>query len=328
MKSAKIKELISDFLHNDMPEEIQHLFRRWLTAPTDREAKEAVLFQIWNELAATPTESDYRQKLTALHRKIAACEIDRPRRRAITLRRFAVAASLLLVLLCGEYLFLRAAYERKATICLVTAPGSKGEFTLPDGTRVWLNSNSRLVYPKTFHSGTRKVRLEGNAFFQVKPDVSQPFLVDMDVMQVEVLGTEFDAEYRHGDRYAETVLKSGSIRISASGLDKPVHLQADQRLLFDVQKREMQISAVQAEDYCSWTSRHLVFANKPLSEILVNLENWYDVRFRYEKGIDLSEKLSFHLEYEPLEETLHLLSRIAHIEYDIRNDEVYLTQRK
>ena len=101
-------------------------------------------------------------------------------------------------------------------------------------------------------------------------------------------------------------------------------MQADQRLVFDTETGKIRISTVSADDYCSWTADHLVFANKPLSEILVNLENWYNVRFRYEKDTDLSEKLSFHLKYEPLEETMHILSRIARIEYEIRGNEVFL----
>ena len=114
------------------------------------------------------------------------------------------------------------------------------------------------------------------------------------------------------------------IGISAEGLKKPLPMQADQRLVFDTETGKIRISTVSADDYCSWTADHLVFANKPLSEILVNLENWYNVRFRYEKDTDLSEKLSFHLKYEPLEETMHILSRIARIEYEIRGNEVFL----
>lgn len=327
IKSDKIKEIIRDFLHK-MSDEIQRLFRRWMTAPTDRETKDAVLLQFWTELLNKPSGADYRHKLSDLNRRIDALEHLGQKKRRISLRRFAVAAALLAFIVCGEYLFLRARYHQPASICLVTAQGSKGEFLLPDGTRVWLNGNSRLVYPETFDAKTRKVRLDGNAFFKVAHDAARPFVVDMEVMQIEVLGTEFDARHRIGDRFAETVLKSGSIQVSAPGVERPIPLQSNQRLFFDVETGKIQISNVRAEDYCSWTSRHLIFSNKPLDEILINLENWYDVRFHCKDDVDLTEKLSFHLEYEPLEETLYLLSRIAHVEYYVRNNEVFLTRKK
>ena len=229
MKTDKINRLVRDFLHGDMPEEIQRRFRRWMTAPADRETKDAALFQAWTELLARPAESDYRHKLTDIHRRIDLLDRAGKRGRFISLRRFAAAAALLALVVCGEYLFLRSRYERTPSVCLVTAQGSKGEFTLPDGTRVWLNGDSRLSYPETFDAEARRVWLDGEAFFQVRHDASHPFVVDMEVMQVEVLGTEFDARHRTGTRYAETVLRSGSVRVLTPDRKSPIRRPAGLR---------------------------------------------------------------------------------------------------
>ena len=147
MKTDKINRLVRDFLHGDMPEEIQRRFRRWMTAPADRETKDAALFQAWKELLARPAERDYRHKLPDIHHRIDMLDRAGKKSRFISLRRFAAAAALLALVVCGEYLFLRSRYERAPSVCLVTARGSKSEFTLPDGTRVWLNGDSRLSYP-------------------------------------------------------------------------------------------------------------------------------------------------------------------------------------
>ncbi|MFR0765044.1 MAG: FecR domain-containing protein [Alistipes communis] len=166
MKTDKINRLVRDFLHGDMPEEIQRRFRRWMTAPADRETKDAALFQAWKELLARPAERDYRHKLPDIHHRIDMLDRAGKKSRFISLRRFAAAAALLALVVCGEYLFLRSRYERAPSVCLVTARGSKSEFTLPDGTRVWLNGDSRLSYPETFDAGIRRVRLDGEAFFR------------------------------------------------------------------------------------------------------------------------------------------------------------------
>ena len=305
MKTDKINRLVRDFLHGDMPEEIQRRFRRWMTAPADRETKDAALFQAWKELLARPAERDYRHKLPDIHHRIDMLDRAGKKSRFISLRRFAAAAALLALVVCGEYLFLRSRYERAPSVCLVTARGSKSE-------------------PETFDAGIRRVRLDGEAFFQVRHDASHPFVVDMEVMQVEVLGTEFDARHRAGTRYAETILQSGSVRVLTPDRKSPILLRPDERILFDTQTGRIAVSEVSAGDYCSWTSRRLVFTNKSLSAILVNLERWYGVHFHSEGNIDLSAKLSFHIEYESLEEAMRLISRIAPIRYDIRGGTVFL----
>ena len=100
------------------------------------------------ELLARPAERDYRHKLPDIHHRIDMLDRAGKKSRFISLRRFAAAAALLALVVCGEYLFLRSRYERAPSVCLVTARGSKSEFTLPDGTRVWLNGDSRLSYPE------------------------------------------------------------------------------------------------------------------------------------------------------------------------------------
>lgn len=326
MKTDKLNSLIHDFLHGDMSDEIQRRFRRWMIAPSDRKAKDSALFHAWTELLKKTSEDDYRQKLSEMHRRIDAAERT-PQGRILSLKRFVAVAALLALVICGEYLFLQNRYTRSRELCLVTAQGSKGEFLLPDGTRVWLNGDSRLSYPETFDSDVREVKLDGEAFFQVSHDEHHPFVVDMNLLQVEVLGTEFDVRHHRGHRFAEAILKSGSIRIRSSGLKQPVILTPNQRFVFDAQSGTGTLSEVAAEDYSSWVARRLIFANKSLESILVNLERWYGVRFRLEDSIDLSAKLSFRIEYESLEETLRLISMIAPVRYEIRGEEILLSPR-
>ncbi|OUN76083.1 Fe2+-dicitrate sensor protein [Alistipes sp. An54] len=326
MKSEKIHTLIGDFLHGDLPKEIQRLFRRWMVEPTDRKAKDQALLDAWNELLQEPATGDYRAKLAEANRRIDALE--RPAARKVRLGgwRLAAAVAALVVLVAGiEYVVLESCFGRyTASVCLVTARNSKGEFELPDGSRVWLNGNSRLTFPESFDEEHRSVRLDGEAFFRVKPDPHHPFRVDMETMQVEVLGTEFDARHHKGARYAETILQSGRVRVHIPGLRDPLFLKPDERLLLDGRTGRVSVSPVAATDYSSWTSNRLVFTNKSLSSILVNLERWYNVRFSYDSTIDLSAKLSFQIEYESLEETLRLIERIAPVRYKLHGQTVSL----
>lgn len=353
MKSEKIHTLIGDFLRGDLPVEIQRLFRRWMVEPTDREAKDQALLDAWNELLEQPSTGDYRVKLAEANRRIDALERpvsqehpasqerpaalerpasqERPAARKVRLgiwQRVAAVAALVVLVAGVEYVVLENRFGRHTdSICLVTARNSKGEFELPDGSRVWLNGNSRLTYPESFDAEHRSVRLDGEAFFRVKHDPQHPFRVDMETMQVEVLGTEFDARHHSGGRYAETILQSGRVRVRIPGLSDPLLLKPDERLLLDRQTGRVCISPVAATDYSSWTASRLVFTNKSLSAILVNLERWYNVRFTYDSTIDLSAKLSFQIEYESLEETLRLIERIAPVRYELHGRKVYLAPK-
>ena len=102
MKTDKINRLVRDFLHGDMPEEIQRRFRRWMTAPADRETKDAALFEAWKELLARPAERDYRHKLPDIHHRIDMLDRAGKKSRFISLRRFAAAAALLALVVCGD----------------------------------------------------------------------------------------------------------------------------------------------------------------------------------------------------------------------------------
>ena len=95
MKTDKINRLVRDFLHGDMPEELQRRFRRWMTAPAARETKDAALFQAWKELLARPAERDYRHKLPDIHHRFDMRDRAGKKSRFISLRRFAAAAALL-----------------------------------------------------------------------------------------------------------------------------------------------------------------------------------------------------------------------------------------
>ena len=108
--------------------------------------------------------------------------------------RWYQAAAVLLVLF-GLYFWLSIEQTEPKLMVqnqLITAKGSKGKFTLPDGTVVWLNSESRLVYPDQFADGKRTVNLVGGAYFEVVKDEKKPFIVKAGDVDVEVLGTSFN----------------------------------------------------------------------------------------------------------------------------------------
>ena len=199
------------FRHPETPEEIRQQFERWMLAREHDSGIDEILWDIWENHAAPVSEEEDRRGLERLRASIRASRVRTLPRRV--LRYAGMAAAVVLVFLGGYFAATQTLAPEKE-VTLLTAKGHVGEFTLPDGTKVWLNGESRLKYNADFSGRTRDVALTGEAFFEVRKDTLRPFRVSMNDLQVEVLGTSFDAmNYAFGSS-EEVVLKSGSVKIS------------------------------------------------------------------------------------------------------------------
>lgn len=127
----------------------------------------------------------------------------------------SVAAALLIGIFLNSFFFTRPVKEVIETTILTSGaqPGQRSVVTLSDGTIVELNSNSRIEYPAIFHDGERRVRLEGEAMFDVAHDASHPFIVETFAYDVKVLGTKFDVIADSQRREFTTALLDGKVNI-------------------------------------------------------------------------------------------------------------------
>ena len=150
MERRQIRELIGRSCTTTSPGELQTQFRRWMLQPGDGDEKEAALREEWTAVVESPAAADRSEELQRLRHTIRMREAQQRRSRIFRRIRYAAAAAAVLLFAVGEYYYVRSASAVPAEIRLLTARGSKGEFQLPDGTKVWLNASSRLTYPETF----------------------------------------------------------------------------------------------------------------------------------------------------------------------------------
>ena len=166
-------------------------------------------------------------------------------------------------------------------ITFVTPRGEKSFLKLPDGTEIWLNANSKLIY-NTFSSSRRQVELKGEAFFKVARNEKAPFVVKMDGCDIEVLGTIFNVmDYAEFGR-KEITLTSGKIDVHAEGKDQI--LRSGQALI--LKDHTLQVLEVNSNQASGWVENKFNFKNIPLSELIKRLENWYDVDITLENNTD------------------------------------------
>lgn len=174
------------------------------------------------------------------------------------------------------------AQEASTPITLSVPRGGEFKIELEDGTEVWLNAQSRLVYPESFSEKERRVQLEGEAYFKVTKDVSKPFYVETYNQQIRVLGTEFNVNSYQEDKTVQTTLVSGRVAMQQRGDEgRELILTPGHQAVFDKAEQSMQIKTVDTEVVTSWREGMFVFENQSLGSIMLTLSRWYDFTYEF-----------------------------------------------
>jgi len=189
-------------------------------------------------------------------------------------------------------------------ITLVTPVGGEYKLILEDGSEVWLNADTRLIFPKRFEPEQRRVELDGEAYFKVAKESDRTFIVSLKEMDIEVLGTEFNISAYNNDHFVKTTLVNGSINVE-NNLLLPGE-QAD----FNKDLKTFEIKKVDVNQYIAWKNGRFVFVHQSLEEISRVLSRWYDVEFVF--SIALLKEIPFSgefLRYESLNTVFEIFEK-------------------
>lgn len=165
---------------------------------------------------------------------------------------------------------------------LVVPRGGRYAITLPDGTRVWLNADSRLTYPASFHGAKREVELVGEGYFEVAHDKDHPFVVNVRDAAVNVLGTRFNIR-AYDDLPLETALLEGSVAFSrgaASHILKP-----GEQAVAGIDGSFAVVPA-NLEKVTAWQKGYFYFEDTPIRDIMEELARWYDAEVDFAGDFD------------------------------------------
>lgn len=159
--------------------------------------------------------------------------------------------------------------------------GEKVVVLLADGSRVWLNADSRLVYPEQFVGDEREVTLEGEAYFEVKKNPDNPFMVQADEMKIRVTGTSFNVSAYPSDKKIVTTLDEGKIMIGHYSTRSPMYaMSPGQTAIYEKGSSTCKITTNEFyKDASGWKENRLVFRNSPLEDVLMVLSRQFDVTF-------------------------------------------------
>jgi transmembrane sensor len=168
-----------------------------------------------------------------------------------------------------------------------TARGRQFKLTLPDGSQVWLNAASSLRYPTAFTGNERNVEITGEAYFEVAKNEQMPFKVKANGrMEVQVLGTHFNANAYEDEEAIRTTLLEGSVRVAAA--EQSVILKPGQQASISNKSNESSqilVQTVDIEAVVAWKNGVFNFQDATLERVMRQLARWYDIEIVYEKGI-------------------------------------------
>lgn len=236
----------------------------------------------------------------------------------------SIAASLLILF---SVLFVIYRYSNSPKPVVVTSvaqtisknnpAGQKSQFQLPDGTMVWLNSESSVSFTESFSDSIRLLQLEGEAFFEVISDSARPFIVNAGDLRVKVLGTSFNVNSRKGEK-AVVSLVEGSVKIAVKN-DEEFMLEPGEQLVNDNGK--ITGNRFDIESITGWRYGLLVFDEVNFNGIIRQLETWYGVEITVH-----GDPVDYHYQgkflNKTLEEVLDGISYVMSFEYELNNNKV------
>lgn len=332
-ETTHIDELILRYLDYTIEPQERNTLQQWLEQSEHNRTHFSQMRDAWLlSHAEHDDEPDTDAALSRLMARLVA-QAPAPRGRVVPIGVLKVAAGIaLLVATAITFFMLGGTYGAPEVVVqnrLITADDSRGRFVLPDSTVVWLNAKSVLQYPEEFTASTRQVTLEGQAYFEVAKDKAKPFIVHAGEMDVEVLGTHFQvSNYRH-KRLVEAVLVEGSVKVAGCHMQQPVVLQPGQMLAYNKRSCDTAVSEVNTGNYVNWTQGRISFDNTPLSDILLNLEQWFATDIDCPPVLADNVKVTFTVRIgDTLDEILESLAMVAPIRYSKTDDVVQIASAK
>lgn len=207
-----------------------------------------------------------------------------------------------------------------------TPKGGKYQVRLPDGSKVWLNSASTLSYPTAFTGTERKVKLKGEAYFEIASNKKNPFRVESDGQIVEVLGTHFNINSYDDEDFTKTTLLEGSVKVILNSksdvLGKTRMLKPGEQSLTNSSQSGIRIENADTEKAVAWKNGYFKFKNTPIQQIMREVERWYDVELVYEGTMPTDEFTGFISNEANISGVLKILEQSGGVKFSVKGKKI------
>lgn len=209
-----------------------------------------------------------------------------------------------------------------------TARGQTYQFTLPDGTRVWLNADSKISFPAQFSGKERKILLSGEGYFEVAKDKAHPFIVASDLQEVEVLGTHFNISAYKDEGDVKTTLLEGSVRVNlmTANVDKSTRMLTPGQQSVLSGDGVIKVSSVDTELAVAWKNNQFLFDNAELGAIMRMVERWYNVDVVFMDEISREKFGGGVSRFDKVSKVLQSLETTGKVHFKVEGRKIYVSK--
>ncbi|GAB7088096.1 FecR family protein [Marinifilum fragile] len=326
------KEELQNYFYNQCTSQQAHEVQQWLSTIEAESQDEALLREILNEINVDKDDRLVNQAFEKFKKSIHLDDKNKVEKTPIVRRigewyRIAAAVLLIPILLTSLY-FYKETTNPKEWVEEYVPYGQSKMVCLPDSSKLWLNAGTKLIYPKKFNNSLRQVYVAGEAYAQVTKDKSRPFVLSAGEVTVEVLGTKFNVKSYSEDSYIAVSLMEGSVKMNAfyKGESKTKLLKPGEIVRYSKSTGELQKSDFVIATRKQWfNSKGFYFMDESLSEIVVALERYFDVRINIENELLKKERFySMFVNNESLDEILSALNASGKMIIERKNNMIYI----
>ncbi len=311
-----IRTLYKRFLYGNIKRDEFLEMRHEINSVTNDELKD-ILAEEWAMNISTGNIAEQDKK--NIKSKLAFF-IEFDKKRMLRKRMLQIAAiAIPFVMVASFYILSNQTVSESKEFVVSVKHGNRAQVTLPDQTKVWMNSNSKLVYT-TGKKNTREVKLVGEAFFKVFNDKSRPFIVSAKNLQVEVLGTSFNVKAQQESDLIETSLVEGSIKLSGTELAQDYYLKPNEKAIYSSALKILHIKATDNEVETAWKDNKLQFKSERFADVITRLEEWYGVKIISKCPKIENDLMSGAFKGESLETVLETFRIQYNIRYNHQGD--------
>jgi ferric-dicitrate binding protein FerR (iron transport regulator) len=319
----QIYTIMTRYLQGHITEEESVILENWKSEEAKNRLEFDDLLELWHQTGAFqfPVKIDTDRALSDVYEKSG---IRQTQTFKLTLAWQIAAIFILSVLFSGLYNWFfsdksanPAYYEEVQAVY-----GTRTNIELPDGSSVFLNSGSSLRFSSQLAGQKeRRVQLKGEGYFKVAKDVNRPFIVDIEKISVEALGTTFNVNAYEPASEIDVVLIEGKVAVrTGTGKESAneVILEPNQLAHYDVSENSLLKKQVsQPAKYTGWTEGKLVFMDDPIIEVMRRMENWYNVDIQLKDQKLKNYRFTGTFVDEPLEEILSILTLTSPLNFEI-----------
>jgi ferric-dicitrate binding protein FerR (iron transport regulator) len=355
--SSKEKKALIDYFSGHLTAEDSTILNNWIEKSKENQLFFDQLSDIWQSAnfikhhETIDVEEAWKEIQYRLHKSNSGQQQNR-------FKWLKVAAILILAFIAGGFGHYFLSQKPEPTqpplhVEYVAPLGSRSFIKMPDGSKIWLNAGTTLNYTTSFGSGNRKVKLSGEAFFEIAKNPHLPFIVQTSELNITALGTKFNVKAYDEEKTIETTLIEGSVKLEGNNfkLAEDVVLKRNEKAIFTKKAQTVQIndkkqlpaneltevkpktelkiiSSVEPAPIISWKEERWVINNEKLGSLSRKLERRFAVNIIFENELLKEYSFGGTLEDETLEQVLDAICSSSPIKYLVDGKTVYIMPDK